>query len=127
MEENLKYLSSYINDIDTYNGGSIWHVVAIEMAVCTEVHAAGDTREWPLLTQTQSTMVAIFPVVDLHTIHYNATPQPLCMHIPDCQRLQGPRICTMVPNLSPGFVNALSDSPPKFNKVNQLSVKYFKT
>lgn len=33
----------------THNGRALHHVVPIVVAVCTEVHAAGHTRKWPLL------------------------------------------------------------------------------
>lgn len=89
------------------------------MTVRTEVHAAGDTRERPLLSQAKSTVVAILPMIDLHTTHNHGIPMTKkVQYVPDFQMLKEPEICTMVPNLLPGFAGALQDSPPETNKIN---------
>ena len=55
----LVLLKDMLGRATDQSGSSIGHVVSVVVAVSTEVHAAGHTRERPLFSKAQSALVSI--------------------------------------------------------------------
>lgn len=43
----------------THNGGAFHHIMPVVVTVGTEVHTAGDTRKWLLLSVADTTLCAL--------------------------------------------------------------------